>query len=139
MSLSIYLQGLTLVALLFKITKSKMILLWAFFVSIFLDIDHLLDYLLTLGFTFDLHAIAEGSYFDISKHTIIPFHSWETAIAFCILGWVKKRKKVGLFILATGLGMGIHLTVDQIWYNAPWGSYFLIVRFLHNFTSPTLW
>lgn len=132
--------GLILFLGLLKLIKHTKLALWALFISLFMDIDHLFDYFLALGFTFNFEAIVNGIYFDINDRLFVLLHSWEATVILIILGWVKRRKKLGKFLLATGLGMFTHLTVDQLWYNPhQWEAYFILARIAHGFASPSLW
>ncbi|MDP3974282.1 MAG: hypothetical protein Q8P92_05625 [Candidatus Daviesbacteria bacterium] len=133
------LLGLILFLSLSRIIKKYRLLFWAFLVSIFLDIDHLFDYFIALGAKLDINAMVTGSYFDTNTHTYIPLHSWELAVIMIILGWIKRRKNVGKFLIATGVGIFTHLLVDQTWYQPIWNVYFLISRFAHNFIPSYLW
>jgi len=133
------LLGLILFLSLSRIIKKYRLLFWAFLVSIFLDIDHLFDYFIALGAKLDINAMVTGSYFNTNGHTYIPLHSWELGFVLIALGWIRRRKNVGKFLIATGVGIFTHLLVDQTWYQPVWNVYFLISRFAHGFIPSYLW
>lgn len=132
--------GLVLFLTLNKIIHKTRYLIWAFLVSIFLDLDHLFDYFLALGFKIDIHAITQGIYFDINNKVYIILHSWELTAFLLIIGFINRRKILGKYLIATSLGMFTHILLDQFWYHPPvWNFYFLLVRILNGFSLPENW
>lgn len=117
----------------YKFKNWKLVLV-AFFVVIFLDIDHLLDYGLyeikTGIFTFPFAT----DYFHGSQKVLVLLHGWELSIPLLIAG-----KKIGSLKNIRGLEWTIvlsylgHLIVDQLSYSPHLLGYSLIFRILTNF------
>lgn len=122
-----------------KLVRSWSIAPWILLPSLLIDIDHTLDYLLTIGPHWDAKAFATGSYFVTSGRVIVLLHSWELAIVLAVTSRLLPKWKWSLPLLGVSLGMLGHLLVDQIWYEQPLGTYFLIVRWFHGFADPLNW
>jgi len=134
-----FLVGLGTATCVTKGIKLRLILPWIVFSTLFIDADHLLDYLQTIGLRWDVNAFVSGSYFVTSKRVIVFLHSWELALLLVFIGWQSRKSNWSIPLLGIGLGMFVHLLVDQIWYKQPIGTYFLILRMLHDFTDPSNW
>jgi hypothetical protein len=129
----------TVLGLVIKIVTQKPGVLHATVISsLLIDIDHLVDYLSTVGPAFDADALVTGSYFVSSGHVIVLLHSWELTAVLLALG-IFIRKKYSGIVLGVGVGLLGHLVIDQFWYAQPWSIYFLTLRWLHNFVDPRLW
>lgn len=123
---------------LFKITRKKEVILWVILASLLIDIDHLVDYFLAYGFSFNLSVVSSGEYFDLNKKAILPFHSWEVALISVSLGFIKSIRYRIIF-LSIGVGMLGHLLVDQVTNAPPRDFFFILVRITHDFLQPDYW
>lgn len=130
--------GILLGLALFKITHKKKVFLWVILASLLIDLDHLVDYFLAFGFTFNPFVIPAGEYFDLNKKALVLFHSWEVALILLILGLIKSTRFQIIF-LSVGAGMLGHLLVDQITNTPPWDFFFILVRISHGFLQPYYW
>ncbi len=114
--------------------KNLKLVLIALIVSIFLDIDHLIDYLnyaiATNNFSFPFAT----DYFHGSDKVIVLFHGWEWVPVLWVIGKKlgKKNNIRGLewWIVFPYLG---HLLVDQFSYTSNPFAYFLTFRILTGF------
>ncbi|MBI2600645.1 hypothetical protein HYW42_01715 [Candidatus Daviesbacteria bacterium] len=123
----------------FQKTKEWKALFWTVVASMFLDIDHFIDYFYAYGLNINLTNIISGDYFDITNRVFVPLHSWEIAIVLFILSKRKSFVRYKTILLSLSLGVFGHLLVDQIDHNQPLGFYFLIVRVYHGFFDPEYW
>lgn len=134
------LVGATLGLILFKITGKLQAFLLTLAISLLIDADHLLDYLVVYGFSFNLNDVISGSYFDKSQNLFILLHSWELASLLTFLGFYIKKIKYKIPLLSLGVGMLGHLMVDQIThFHIHQEIYFLTIRIMHGFLSPRFW
>ena len=99
--------------------------------GIFIDADHLLDYVVTNRPPYSLRRLVDTYYQHRITHVFLLLHSWELlgilALAAMALHWAP---------VATGLliGMGHHLLLDQIFNNPYPLGYFLTFRMYHSFS-----
>lgn len=133
------LVGSALGMFLARVGKRSQILPWTLLSSLLMDIDHILDYLLTVGLYWDVRALTTGSYFTSSGRVIVLFHSWELAVFMAVIGLIVGNGKYSVPLLGFGVGMIGHLFVDQITYRQPWATYFLTARWVHGFADPLFW
>lgn len=131
--------GLLLIFLLSLTGKRGVIFPWVLVSSLLTDLDHIVDYLQTIGPHWDALAFQTGSYFESSGRAILFLHSWEVAAILVIIGLVGSDTKYAVPLLGLGIGLLGHLFVDQFWYIQPWGHFFLSLRLLHGFTSARYW
>jgi hypothetical protein len=133
------LVGTALGLLVARVGKWRGVLSWALLSSLLIDVDHIVDYLWTVGPHWDARALTTGSYFASSGRVMVLLHSWELAVVMVVIGLIVGDKKYSVPLLGLGVGMIGHLFVDQIWYKQPWATYFLVVRWLHGFADPRYW
>lgn len=114
----------------------------AFAGGVLIDLDHLYDYFLVYGFSFDLNTFLIGRHFELNNKIIVPLHAWELVILLFILFFylkahkkLRKIKKAYLLslILALALGISSHLAFDNITNHIRLPGYFLIYRIANNF------
>lgn len=95
---------------LWKRSKSYSYLAIYFFVTVFMDIDHLFDYWRYYGFGFDPILFLGLGYFEGPGRAFVPFHAWEWIIISLVL--FKKLQKI--IILTCALSMLSHLIWDSL-------------------------
>lgn len=114
--------------------KNWRLILVAFFVVIFLDVDHLFDYFLYEMKTGILTFPFTRDYFYGSQKVFVFFHGWEWVIPLWFIG-----KKAGKNLNSKGLEWALilpflgHLIVDQLFYTSNPFGYFIIYRILTGF------
>lgn len=113
----------------------------------FIDVDHLFDYGLFLAkyhLPFSIREFLSVGYFNVNQKIYVLFHGWEYALLLGSLYlWGKqldrgKVRKNALFnyrywLLACWVITG-HLVVDQLTNQPPLWGYFVIVRWLKDFS-----
>jgi len=99
-----------------------------------IDIDHLLDYLITWKkYSFSkeaLQSVISGKYFLIDKKIYVIFHSWEWVFLWLVVWSLAGKLNVGI---VGALSWTAHLLMDHLSYNLRWCSYFITYRLLNNF------
>jgi hypothetical protein len=111
--------------------------LFAMGASVFIDIDHIIDYIITQKRIDSLQTMLKAfESFSIVNKNYFFFHSWEAIIALCatFLFWPHE------YIAAILFGYSIHLLIDQIYNTCFLGRfssrnafYFFLFRLKHNF------
>lgn len=113
--------------------------------GVLIDADHLFDYFLVFGPSFNIRYFFENIQFSISRKVYVPFHAWEYVILLSGLyiylqnNLTKKKLKIskGLFalILSLTLSMYSHLIIDTMTNNLVLPGYSIIYRTLNNFSA----
>lgn len=98
-----------------------------FLVGFFLDIDHLVDWILANG---SLDDIVTGHYFASSQKAYVLLHSWELLIPWWIYIIYFKKFDLGWVVTLAFIG---HLLIDQFSYSTQPITYFLSYRILVDF------
>ena len=75
------LVGTVLGLLLARIGQLRGVLPWTLLSSLLLDVDHIVDYLRTVGLRWDANALTIGSYFASSGRVTMLLHSWGLVLA----------------------------------------------------------
>ncbi len=103
--------------------------------GVFIDLDHLLDYFLAFGFSFNLSYFLQGYEFLKSDKIYVIFHGWEYLVVLVVLVLlIKSNLWLKSAILALFLGSFFHLLVDvTINHGMTFKSYSLSYRMLNNF------
>lgn len=77
-------------------------------VAFFVDVDHLLDYLLAEGFRVDFKSFFSGEFFSKWGKLVIFFHGWEYVLIFLVLFLFTKTPVFAVLSIA----LFSHYTVD---------------------------
>lgn len=102
--------------------------------SVFIDLDHLIDYFIAFGWHFNLSFFLHGYQFSKNDNIYIIFHAWEYVVLFVLIGLIyRKRRSVKTFYITLALGIFFHLTVDVLLNDMMIKSYSLIYRWQSNF------
>ncbi|EKD95808.1 MAG: hypothetical protein ACD_24C00322G0002 [uncultured bacterium] len=132
-----YISVIFSILLLFRKTGKKLFTPKYLFIglvsTLLIDLDHLIDYFLYYGFSFNLHDFALGTQFAYSGKVYVFFHSWELLLLLLTVGFylIKKKNKYILFVIT--LGMLSHVLYDTAYYSFSVVDYSLIYRILRNF------
>lgn len=107
-----------------------------FIIGIFLDVDHLFDYLLWSKGTFILSDFLNPSlYVHLSGKVYIPLHGFDVGIiVFFVSGWLENRFKLHGLSLALTLSYFVHLLWDNFSFDHHPFAYFFIHRLLNGFS-----
>lgn len=119
----------TLVYVFFRSWKGVLV---CFIASFYTDIDHLYEYFLANGFSFDWKSMVTGQYFVTVAKRYVWFHSYESVLIAFVLVVIKAIR----WQTAVAYSMGFlgHLMVDQFSYPLKPLAYSLIYRWYYGFT-----
>lgn len=129
---------LSLISLYF--TGSYLVAILTLLAGVFIDADHLVDYLIYLRrlngkkrflsrifSNFSISDFLTGIHFRVGKKSYIPLHSYELVLFLVLLG------SVNPIFLWVGLSMALHILFDQFTYPLNKWTYFLLYRRYVNY------
>lgn len=123
---------------LYRRFKNWKLVLSAFFVAIFLDIDHLFDYFFYAFSTGNFSFLLATDYFHGSKKVFVFLHGWEWSLPLWVMtskiGKIMKVDNLQWAVVPSFLG---HLFIDQLSYSPHPLGYFLVFRILTGFDLQT--
>lgn len=128
--------------IIWKISSNVYVIPAALMGGFFIDLDHLIDYLLAFGFKFNLAYFLKGYQFLKTDKIYVLFHSWELVIFlfFAIFFFINFKNLITLrtLLLSFSLSLLFHLIVDVFTNNMKPQSYFLYYRIKNKFELKAL-
>lgn len=98
-----------------------------------IDLDHLIEYWLVFGWSFDSgHFIKGFEYLESAKMRVV-FHGWEYVIILLAAYFLLKNRLAKTITLAIALGLFLHMGADSLINGIPPKSYSIIYRAANNF------
>lgn len=97
------------------------------------DLDHLIDYYLAFGWSFNFYYFQGGLEFLKSNKMYTFFHGWEYVILFVALWLIFKNITAKTVFLSLALGLFFHLAADVAIDKVPVKSYSIIYKAKNNF------
>lgn len=124
--------GLVIGVLLYARYKNRQLFFLCLAVTIFIDLDHLIDYSLAVNFSrFDLSEFLDTNFALRANKLYVFFHGWEFVFIFLFLANIIRRYRPVL--LTIGLAVLGHVLVDQLTNGVGVFGYSFIYRLLNNF------
>ena len=103
------------------------------FSGIFIDADHLIDYVIMHRPPYNMQRFFETYYNSKLTHVFLVFHSWDLILIIALIAMASNWEPVTTGLL---IGMGHHLLLDQI-FNHPYPlGYFLTFRIFCRLSYP---
>jgi hypothetical protein len=114
--------------------RSSVAALACFLAGVFIDLDHIVDFLYNAPRRFGLRRFFRAFEFEIPENIFVFLHSWEFALVWLalLLSLPETRQPValGLFV-----GFVTHLGLDNLFNRHARWAYFLFYRLRHGFTG----
>lgn len=104
-----------------------------FLVGVFVDSDHMIDYFLAFGFSFNVRNFFSGKQFRKSNKIYVFFHSAELLIIPAIIILFSNNSTLNIVALAMGMSFLLHLIYDTASNQMHPMAYFFVYRFFSNF------
>lgn len=122
--------SLILAAALFAAFRSLSLSIAVLTTGVFIDIDHVFDYLREYGFRFDAGFFFHTFDGTLYKRVILLFHGWEWVALLAILSVTANYNSI-----VTGMVLGLfsHLLCDQFANGASAWGYFFFFRLRRDF------
>lgn len=122
---------------LYAVSKSWELALTSLLSGIFIDLDHLYDYLREYGWPIDVPELFRVCHAKQFQYAVLLLHGWEWVALWSVLAAVCNWHPLQLGLL---IGWGHHLLFDQFANGvSPWGYFFLWRlknRFVFELTFP---
>jgi hypothetical protein len=103
-----------------------------FLVGIFIDLDHVFDYLFNHGTKMDIRRFFNSFKLEALDNIFVFLHSWEIMAICLVVAWLTDWKPVILGILVGGM---MHLVLDHFWNGHSTFAYWLFYRMRHRFAG----
>ena len=121
----------------YAMSKDPVNTLLAMGAAVLIDVDHILDYVLTQKRIDPIPKMVQAfDWLIYVKKNYLFLHSWEIVIALAVFQWISPHPSV----MAILSGYGLHLLIDQIYNSYCLGKfnlkplfYFLCYRMRFNF------
>lgn len=98
--------------------------------GIFIDLDHVIDYIRERGFRYDTRRFFDFFYEEKYDSITLIFHGWEWLALLLFLSW---RTEWNPLVTGTFIGCSQHLILDKIYNIATFGSYSFFWRLINGF------
>ena len=98
--------------------------------GIFLDVDHVPDFLAQSREGFTPRRLFKAAYERTFPKAYVVLHGWEWVFLCGLLAWWTGANP---WLFGFYLGWAQHMIADQLMNDAHWWSYFLLGRLLHRF------
>lgn len=110
------------------------LLLFGYFVSVFIDSDHLLDYFIYKNaLTLNIKEFLTSDYFSANGKIYVLFHAWEWVLLLIVSYFVTRKKYPAVLFVATGLIA--QLIFDTISHGFDPRVYLITYRIINNFSN----
>ena len=114
--------------------RSSAAALACFLMGVFIDLDHIIDFLCNSRRKLRFHRFFTAFEFEVMENIFVFLHSWEFALIWLalLLSLPEARQPVvqGLFI-----GFVTHLGLDNLFNRHSRWAYFLLYRLRHGFAA----
>jgi len=124
--------SITISGILFLVFRSWGLAIASLISGIFIDLDHVLDYILEHGFHIDMKKFFHFFYGEKYKRLTLIFHGWEWLLILVAASWA-----TGWYSWVTGLMIGWmhHMFLDKIFNISTFGSYSFLWRLKNRFDT----
>lgn len=104
-----------------------------------IDLDHVLEYFIVYGPTFNLQYFLQSRQFLVSDKIRLYFHAWEYFPILLILAFIfRKKNNLKLIFFTFAMAGAIHL-VSDVFINGYYFKYYsLIYRYQKNYSAAQL-
>ncbi|TNF53025.1 hypothetical protein EP227_06565 [bacterium] len=120
---------------LYILFKSWALAFSSFVSGIFIDLDHVIDYMVEHGLHIDMKKFFHFFYGEQYRKLTLILHGWEWLIVLLILSWLTSWNPwvTGVFI-----GFSQHLISDRVYNISNFWSYSLIFRWKNKFDTKVI-
>jgi len=135
MKLSHHVASSALIAgLLYLLFKSWSMALSCFLAGIFIDLDHIHDYIREVGFPFKVKEFFKAAYHGELTRWMLVLHSWELLFLLGMIAW---HTNWNSWVTGILIGFSYHIILDKLYNGERLITYSFIWRWKHNFEYKT--
>jgi len=124
--------SLVVSALVWFFFRSFTAALACFLTGVFIDIDHLIDYVWNYGWKFKARHFFKSFDYEVFENIVVFLHSWEFIAVYLALLWLINWQPVAL---GAFVGIASHLLLDHFFNDHSRFAYFLSYRLWHGFSA----
>ncbi len=136
MRLEYHIAASTIISgVLYAIFKSWGLSIASLVSGIFIDLDHVIDYLIEHGLRFNVKKFFDFFYEEKHRKIFLIFHGWEWLIILCVFAWLTNWNP---WITGILIGCGQHMVFDFFYSMTTLRSYSLLWRWKNRFDSEVL-
>ncbi|MHA2038870.1 MAG: hypothetical protein ACW98X_20755 [Promethearchaeota archaeon] len=121
--------------ILYLLFKSWSMAASCFLSGIFIDIDHIYDYVREFGIPFRFKEFIHAVYTAKLNRMTLFFHSWEVMFLILIITWLTNWNPLMVGIL---IGFGHHIILDKLYTGVPLRRYSFMYRRKRDFHIESL-
>jgi hypothetical protein len=121
--------------ILFSVFKSWALTIASLFSGIFIDLDHVIDYVINYGFHLDINKFFHFFYGEEYEKLTLLFHSWEWLIILLLASWLTGWNH---WIIGVCIGFAQHMIIDKLYNISTIGSYSFICRWKNRFDTSVI-
>lgn len=103
-----------------------------FLAGVFLDIDHLIDYVYNYGWNIRPKRLFRAFEYEVFENIFLFLHSWEFVAVYLVFLWLINWQPVAMGAL---IGIGVHLFLDHFFNKHSVFAYFISYRLRHGFSA----
>ncbi len=115
---------------LYAIFKSWGLAIASFIAGIFIDLDHVIDYVLECGFHFDRDKFFSFFYGEKYKKITLIFHGWEWLAVLLFIAW---KTDWNPWVTGILIGCSQHMAADRAYNISTFMAYSLLWRWKNGF------
>ena len=104
--------------------------------GIFIDVDHVYDYIREVGLSFRVKDFVNAVYTNNVIRWMVIFHSWELIFLLFLISWYTSWNP---WITGILFGFGHHLILDTLYIKERVWTYSFIWRWKNNFEFKTIY
>lgn len=118
--------------ILFMIFRSWELAVSSFVSGIFIDLDHVLDYIFEHGLHLDIKKFFHFFYGEKYKKLTLILHGWEWLVLLVIASWLTDWNP---WVTGLLIGWVQHMLLDKLYNISTFGSYSLLWRWKNGFDT----
>lgn len=124
--------SITISGILFLIFRSWGLAIASFVSGIFIDLDHVIDYIFEHGLHLDVKKFFHFFYGEQYKKLTLILHGWEWPVLLVIASWLTDWNP---WITGLTVGWGQHMLFDRFYNISTFGSYSFFWRLKNGFDT----
>jgi hypothetical protein len=124
--------SMTISGILFLIFRSWGLAIASFISGVFIDLDHVIDYIFEHGLHLDTKKFFHFFYGEQYKKLTLILHGWEWPVLLVIASWLTDWNP---WIIGLTVGWGQHMLFDRFYNISTFGSYSFLWRLKNGFDT----
>jgi hypothetical protein len=119
-------------AAVYAVSRSTPMAAAAFLSGVFIDLDHIYDYVREYGMRLDVRFFFHSFSKTLYRKVVVPLHAWEFVALLAVMAIVSHGNSV---VVGTLIGAALHLIADQMTNGICASGYFFAYRMANRFAT----